>query len=121
MRFIWPYGHIKRTGTLSRGCVGEEGGDEAVDVVALGFDVDLEAGVGGGLAGHGADRDDAGGAREAVAERLGQVAHGRGRGEGDVVGGLGGLDRLGAGLLAHGLVEGDDVDLGAAAARGARG
>ena len=33
-------------------------------------------------------------AREAVAERLGQVADGRGGGEGDVVGALRGLDRL---------------------------
>ena len=55
--------------------------------------------------------------REAVAERLGQVVHGRGGGEGDVVGALGGLDRLGVGLLAHRLVEGDDVDLGAALAQ----
>ena len=35
---------------------------QAVDVVALGLDVDLEAGLAGGLAGHRADRDDAGAA-----------------------------------------------------------
>ena len=55
---------------------------------------------------------------EVVAERFDQVADGRGGGEGDVVGGLGGLDRLGVGILAHRLVEGDDVDLGAALAQG---
>ena len=67
---------------MSRSCmrVGEEGGEEAVDVVALGFDVDLEAGGAGGLAGDGADRDDAGGGREAVAERRGQVGDGGGGG-----------------------------------------
>ena len=47
-----------------------------------------------------------------------RLRHGRGGGEGDVVGALGGLDRLVVGLLADGLVEGDDVDLGAALAQG---
>ena len=55
--------------------------------------------------------------REAFAERLGQVADGRGGGEGDVVGGLGGLDRPGARAPRDRLVEGDDVDLGAALAQ----
>ena len=46
-----------------------------------------------------------------------RLAHGRGGGEGDVVGALGRLDRLRVGLLADRLVEGDDVDLGAALAQ----
>ena len=52
-----------------------------------------------------------------AAERLGQVADGRGRGEGDVVGALRRLDRLRLGLLADRLIEGDGVDLGAALAQ----
>ena len=52
-----------------------------------------------------------------AAERLGQVADGRGGGEGDVVGRRRRLDRLGVGLLADRLVEGDVVDLGAALAQ----
>ena len=44
--------------------------DQAVDVVALGLDVDLEARLAGGLAGDRADRDDAGAAGKRVAERL---------------------------------------------------
>ena len=55
-------------------CVGEQGGEEAVDVVALGFDRDLKAGVAGGLAGDRADRDDTrrwrGSARRAASVRL---------------------------------------------------
>ena len=57
-------------------------------------------------------------AGKTVAQRFDEVVDGRGGGEGDVVGGLGGLDRLGVGVLAHRLVEGDDVDLGAALAEG---
>ena len=84
-----PAGCERQTERCARGSprrVLQQGGEQAVDVVALGFDVDLEAGGAGGLAGDGADRDDAGVRREAVAERRGQVGDGRGGGEGDVVG-----------------------------------
>ena len=82
-----------------------------------GLDRDLEPRLARGGAGDRADRDDAGAGRELAAERLAQVAHGRGGGEGDVVGAARGLDRLGLGLLADGLIEGDGVDLGAALAQ----
>ena len=96
--------------------VREEGGEQAVYVVALGFDVDVEAGGADGVAGDRADRGDAGVGGEAVAERVGEVADGRGGGEGDVVGGLRRLDGLLVGGLADGFVEGDDEDLCAALA-----
>ena len=90
--------------------VGDQRLDHARRVVALGLDVHLQAGLARGLAGDRADRDHPRRSREAVADRGEQVADRRGRGEGDVVGARGGLDRGRVGILADRLVERDDVD-----------
>ncbi len=62
--------------------------------VALGLDVNRQADLAGGLARDRADRDDPRRAGNASARRLDEVADGRGRGEGDVVGLGAALDLL---------------------------
>jgi hypothetical protein len=73
----------------------------------------FQPGLARSVAGHRTDRNDPGMRREAVSNRRDQIPHRRGGGEGHVVGVPRGLDRRRVRLLGDGLVQSDDVHLGA--------
>ena len=81
------------TSRLRPARVGDQRLDQTLGVVALGLDATSSPSSRARGAGDRADRDHLGGAREAVAGGVEQVADGRRRGEGDVVGRLRGLER----------------------------